>query len=460
MNPRPPLDAWIAGRLRAAGLDPGDRPETFRAALSRWQADRLAATLDHARKNSLHYRKILPPSLAGDLRAQAAAGSAARALRAALAALPPTSPEDLAENPEAFLAVSPSEVEGVIAVPSSGTSGKTKRVYATAEDLQDTVDFFAHGMRLILPPRGRVIMLMSGERPGSVGDLFSRAMNQAGMDCRLPGPVTDEEETLARLAAFQPHCLVALPGQALALARHPGAAAVRPLAPASLLSADAVSPGLARAVAAGLGGPVFIHYGMTETGLAGAVECPERKGCHGREADLYLEILAGNEPAYDPDAHQGITPWGEISVTTLTRRAMPLLRYRTGDLGRLNTLPCACGSSLHRLEVQGRLSGGIPLGGGSRLSLRDLDDCLVPLPFVSGFAATARYKDKDLALLAALEVELHPAGGAPAGACRTAARALARLLPENTPLRVVLSGAPPLTGKRTIRHLAPSGPDL
>ncbi|MDR2077119.1 MAG: phenylacetate--CoA ligase family protein [Desulfovibrio sp.] len=457
MSPPPhvPLDAWIAGRLRAAGLDPGDSPETFRAALTRWQAIRLAETLDHARAHSLRYRKTLSPSLAETLRSRTAAGFAGPALRGALAALPPTAPEELAGDPEAFLAVSPSEVEGVISVPSSGTSGKIKRVYATAEDLRDTVDFFAHGMRSLLDPGARVAMLMSGDRPGSVGDLFSRAMDQAGMDCRILSPAAAEEDILARLASFRPHCLVALPGQALSLARHPGAGALNPLS--VLLSADAVSPVLAGAVAAGLGGPVFTHYGMTETGLAGAVECRERRGCHGREADLYLEILDAGGQALDPEAHHGITPWGEIAVTTLTRRAMPLLRYRSGDRGRLITLPCPCGSSLHRLEVQGRLGERAPLRGGPGISLWDMDNCLYGLPFVSGFAVTAHYADKDCTRLAGLLLELRPTQDAPADAPQRAEKALARLLPEGIPLRVLLSGDLPRTGKQAIRHLADPG---
>ncbi|MDR2162316.1 MAG: AMP-binding protein, partial [Desulfovibrio sp.] len=362
------LDQWIAGRLIASGLDPGNSAQDFRAALEAWQTSCLAATLRHAGEHSLYYRRILPlaASLAEDLESRAAAGRPV-APGGALAALPFTWPQDLAADPEGFLAVSLSETEGVITSPSSGSSGEAKRVYSTAEDLQSSVDFFSQGMRFLAEPGDRVAMLMSGERPGSVGDLFARAMRRAAIDCLVLGPVLDEEETLRRLAAFRPHCLVALPAQALALARHPLAAELSKRKPAILLSADFVSPGLALAVEKGLGGPVFIHYGMTETGLAGAVECPERRGCHSREGDLFLEIVDEYGRTHDPDARSGATRWGEITVTTLTRRAMPLLRYRTGDLGRLITRPCPCGSALYRLEVQGRLSGTIPPRGKPRI---------------------------------------------------------------------------------------------
>ena len=50
---------------------------------------------------------------------------------------------------------------------------------------------------------------------------------------------------------------------------------------------------------------------------------------------------------------------GEVVFTTLTRRAMPLIRYRTGDLAAMLPGPCACGSLLRRLSrIRGRIARG------------------------------------------------------------------------------------------------------
>ena len=74
------------------------------------------------------------------------------------------------------------------------------------------------------------------------------------------------------------------------------------------------------------------------------------KGMHIRENDIYAEIL-------HPVTHEVLKDgsWGELAVTTLTRRGMPLLRYRTGDLARFLPGSCACGSVLKRLECGGRI---------------------------------------------------------------------------------------------------------
>ena len=79
-------------------------------------------------------------------------------------------------------------------------------------------------------------------------------------------------------------------------------------------------------------------------GFGGGVECQACSGYHLREADLYFEIIA-------PDSGQTIPQGelGEIIVTTLTRKGMPLVRYRTGHRARFLTEPCQCGTMLRRM---------------------------------------------------------------------------------------------------------------
>lgn len=86
------------------------------------------------------------------------------------------------------------------------------------------------------------------------------------------------------------------------------------------------------------GARVFDHHGMTETGPV-TYECPVRPGVlHVMESGYYAEIITpgGNKPvpAGEP---------GELVLTTLGRLGSPLLRYRTGDLVKADTQPCACG---------------------------------------------------------------------------------------------------------------------
>ena len=68
-------------------------------------------------------------------------------------------------------------------------------------------------------------------------------------------------------------------------------------------------------------------------------------GYHMRDRDLLIEIL-------DPETGQPVPEgqYGELVLTTLRRRGMPLVRYRTGDLGRMIAEPCACGCLKPRLD--------------------------------------------------------------------------------------------------------------
>ncbi|GMV90372.1 MAG: phenylacetate-coenzyme A ligase [Candidatus Hydrogenedentota bacterium] len=95
------------------------------------------------------------------------------------------------------------------------------------------------------------------------------------------------------------------------------------------------------------GASVFDHHGMTEVGPV-SYECPNQPGTlHIIEESYYAEVI-------DPESGQPVEPYstGELVLTTLGRAAMPLLRYRTGDLVVLSPdSPCACGS--HELALPG-----------------------------------------------------------------------------------------------------------
>ncbi len=92
-------------------------------------------------------------------------------------------------------------------------------------------------------------------------------------------------------------------------------------------------------------------YGLTEMiGPGVAIECEHHNGLHIFEDHFLAEII-------DPDTGERL-PYGEqgeLVFTTLTKEAMPLIRYRTRDRTRLNPEPCACGRTIARMEkVLGR----------------------------------------------------------------------------------------------------------
>jgi phenylacetate-coenzyme A ligase PaaK-like adenylate-forming protein len=104
-----------------------------------------------------------------------------------------------------------------------------------------------------------------------------------------------------------------------------------------------------------------------------------------RENELLVEVV---HPASGEPVAPGET--GEVVFSTLTRRGMPLIRYRTGDLSRLLPGTCACRSPLLRLErIHGRIDAGIDLDD-ERLTMAALDEVLFPFARVIDFSATYR----------------------------------------------------------------------
>ncbi|MBC7234920.1 MAG: phenylacetate--CoA ligase [Chloroflexi bacterium] len=92
-------------------------------------------------------------------------------------------------------------------------------------------------------------------------------------------------------------------------------------------------------------------YGLSEIvgpGVSG--ECTYHCGLHINEDHFLVEII-------DPQTGERLPPGerGELVITTLTKEALPVIRYRTGDITRLDLEPCPCGRTLARMEkVSGR----------------------------------------------------------------------------------------------------------
>ena len=115
-----------------------------------------------------------------------------------------------------------------------------------------------------------------------------------------------------------------------------------------IFGAESFSEALRNRVEAALGIQTFDIYGMTETGGVGTtgMDCAARAGIHVWEDHYILEIVDPQTGAPVPDGEIG-----EVIFTSLTREAIPVIRYRTRDLTRvISREPCACGRTHVRIE--------------------------------------------------------------------------------------------------------------
>ena len=105
------------------------------------------------------------------------------------------------------------------------------------------------------------------------------------------------------------------------------------------------------------GGVVYDAYGLSEAVIG--VECEVHDGYHYWEDYVILEVI-------DPNTNEEIEEGeiGEIVVTCLKRNLMPIIRYKTGDLGRITKQRCICGLNTPRVFIEERKEFSIQLSSG------------------------------------------------------------------------------------------------
>ena len=362
-----PLESWIASKIGIGG------DALTREQISGHQLRQLRETIERAYNSSPFYRKRLK-----------GLADAPLAGLDNLRRFPFTTAEDICEQGLQFLCVSQNEIGRVVTLDSSGTTGRPKRIYFTPADQELTIDFFHQGMSTLVRPGARVLVLLPGERAGSVGDLLATALTRLGAHTLMHGVVRNLSETVGIMMREKIDSLVGIPVQVLALARHAEHVTGQiPHLKSALLSTDYVPRAVVREVERLWGCNVFEHYGMAEMGLGGGVDCAAHAGYHMREADLYFEIVDPVTGDVLPERGEG-----EVVVTTLTRQGMPLIRYRTGDISSFIPGHCPCGTILRRMErVAGRKNGRVVLHGDQSFTLADLDEALFPVEKVIDFTA-------------------------------------------------------------------------
>lgn len=331
-----PLESWLSERT---GLHP-----LSATGLRQWQMARLAKVVDWCLEHSPFYQRRLPARK--DLPQAFTPVS--------FACLPFVTVRDLRENGLDFLCISQDQVERVVTLATSGTTGSPKRVFFTSEDIESTLEFFQVGMSTIVGPGDAVVITLPGRTPGGAAELLSRALPALGVRAVLTDEPFDPAGVARLVDREKARCLLCQPSQLRVLMEdRQGALALFTHVKRVMLTGEPVDMKLKRR-AKRLKMELFDHYGLTETCLGGGVECLAHDGYHLREADLYFEIV-------DPQSGLPVPLGepGEVVVSTLSRFGMPLVRYRTGDYSRLLPGPCRCGSPLARLSPpDGRIERG------------------------------------------------------------------------------------------------------
>jgi phenylacetate-CoA ligase len=345
--------------------------------------------------------------------------------------LPFTHKSDLRDHyPFGLFAVPMREVVRVHA--SSGTTGKPTVVGYTRDD----VDLFAR-------VNARCLAMAGGDGGMLLHNAYGYGLFTGGLGLHYGGerlgmavvPVSGgmTERQLMLIEDFRPDLICCTPSYALTLAH---AFAERSVAPEDIslryacLGAEPWTEAIRAEVDAGLGMRATNIYGLSEIiGPGVSNECIEaRDGSHVNEDHFYPEIV-------DPESGEplGDRAEGVLVFTTLTKQALPLVRYWTGDICSLSSEPCSCGRTLRRMSlIKGRTDDMLIIRGVNIYPSQI--EALVPR--VAGLTPNYLLVVTREGTLDALEVQVEGGGDDGAGA------QLERLIKETTGCTVRVTVVP------------------
>jgi len=303
-----------------------------RHALEALQLERLQSVVERLRvANELYRDRLRGAPVPGAL--------------ADLAALPFSTKADMRDAyPLGLLAVPPEHLARIHA--SSGTTGNPTIGAYTKNDLQVFGDVVARSLAA------------GGIRPGDMFQvawgygLFTGGLGAHGGcetlgACAVPASSGNTTRQIQLLADLPVVGIGATPSYALVLAERFRAEKRTPKAlKYAICGAEAWTREMREELEELFGVTATNIYGLTEIiGPGVAQECLEKNGMHVQEDHFLVEIV---EPQTGKPLADGER--GELVITTLTREAMPVLRYRTRDLTSMVREPCGCGRTTARID--------------------------------------------------------------------------------------------------------------
>jgi phenylacetate-CoA ligase len=214
------------------------------------------------------------------------------------------------------------------------------------------------------------------------------------------------ERQLLALRDFGATVLCCTPSYSLHLAEALGAAGIPPDAlrlRVGFFGAEPWTEEMRRAIEMRLGLTAFNVYGLSEiVGPGVSVECEEHRGMHVYEDHFLPEVV---DPATLEPVPPGVT--GELVLTTLTKEALPVLRYRTRDLTVLDPEPCRCGRTFARIgRITGRTDDMLIIRGVN-LFPSQIEQVLLAVPRVEPHYLLVLRREGALDALE-IRVEAHP----------------------------------------------------
>lgn len=315
--------------------------EIDRKKLSEFQLIKLQKMVDYCIKNVPFYKEKLE-------KAGINSGKQIKSLKD-ISKLPFTTKMDINDNyPNGLLAV---PMEKIVRIQgSSGTTGKSKVSFYTKKDLEIWTDCAARLVEFAGATSKDIVQISCGYGMFSGGLGFHYGAEKVG--CTII-PASTLEKTNRQIDLMQDlntTMLIAIPSYVIYLIEVMENSNI-PLSNLKIdkmiIGGERTTKSMKKTIEEKLNCKIFNAYGMTEcfgAGLAGDCKC--HNGMHICEEVFYPEIIDPKTGEVLKDGEQG-----ELVFTSLQREAMPIIRYKTGDITTISHEKCECGSILVRMQA-------------------------------------------------------------------------------------------------------------
>jgi len=318
--------------------------------------------------------------------------------------LPFTTKEELRGKPWILLAVPRRDISQ-IHISTGTTSGEPIYIPFTYEDLYRDIDPTYYDPFFIVE-KGDIVFNALPYEMSSAGLSFHRVFQNGFGATVVPvgkgGFYSTPEKTVKLMKELGCDILITTPSYAVYLSEVAESLGINVGTDLKLkklwLTGEGSSNSLRKRIENMWQCPALMFYGSLEGGPIG-IECIRREGLHIAVWHNYVEIV-------DRKSGKILEPGeiGEIVITPLkARKASPLLRYKTGDLGYIEDEPCSCGSSIPRIFLRGRIEDMLFINS-KEISVYFIEEFLMRIPEVGNWYQIHHDGSK-------LKIKIEPARG-------------------------------------------------
>ena len=315
----------------------------LREEIEQLQLERLQSTLNRVYQNVSFYKKRFDQLKISPEDIQTMSD---------LARFPLTAKEDLRESyPYGMFALTLRDVVRIHS--SSGVTGKPTVTGYTRNDLHHWSQLTARVLTAGGVTKDDVVQITFkyGLFTGAFGLHYGAELIGASV---IPMSTGNTTKQVMIMQDYKTTALVSTPSYALLLGRHMEKQGINPKSLSlklGLFGGEPWSEAMRKEIEESLNLSATDNYGVSEVmGPGVAAECEGKNGLHIHEDHFIPEII-------DPQTLKPLPPGseGELVLTTLSKEAFPLVRYRTRDITTLDYAPCACGRTQVRMKkVLGR----------------------------------------------------------------------------------------------------------